>query len=548
MDESYVGRLVDKVWPHKDDDGEASYRENQREVVLDVLKAFYEDDHDNYILSAPTGFGKSPVCYTVAQVGGMIDVENGELEERAEKVLEGFQGRMYDENGYYVTPQNILLDQLKGDYGNLSTFQMLKGRANYTCSENFGKTCADGPCRFDKQKDCTRYGSQKERALDAPVTNTNFTLFMVHPDMDERATLVADEAHMMPEYVLSQVEIKLREDQLDDFGWSIPEFNSFGQYVDWMKPKSYDLQDRIQTLEKKVQMKDNVDSELAYEFDQTRQMESKFSRLVMDWKHNKEKWVVQHKQEYDERLNEHVETVIFRPITPYRFMEGLVFGKGEKRLISSATPPTPDLLGLDGENSCRLTLDSPFPVENRPCYVDPIDQMSSSNRMDHVGEVVSKTVSESKGNTIVHAHTYKFASALADEFEDVVGEDDVILQESGSREQSLEKWKASDATYFVSVNMYDGIDLKDDLCRTNVICVVPFPYLGDPQVRKRKDVEGDKFFNWETAMKIQQAYGRSTRSRDDWSDTIILDANFSWFFDQNREFFFDWFAEAIEER
>jgi len=409
------------------------------------------------------------------------------------------------------------------------------------------KTCSEGPCRFDKQLECDRYGAQKERAMDSAVFNTNFTMFMVHPDIEERPLLVTDEAHMMPEYVLSQVEVKLREDELEDFDWEIPRFDDFGEYVDWMRPKAFDLQDRIQTLDAKVSMQDPVDAELIYEYDNTREMESKLSRLVHDWKENKEPWVVQHKEEYDERKGQTVNVVNFRPVTPYRFMEGLVFGKGEKRLISSATPPSSDLLGLNSNNSCRLTLDSPFPVDNRPCFYDPIGKMSSSNRADYTPEVVDKAIEESKGKTILHAHTYQFAHQLKDEFYSRGMADDIITQESGNREQSLEKWKNSDARYFISVNMYDGIDLKDDLCRTNIICVVPFPYLGDPQVRKRKDEEGDKFFNWETAMKMQQAYGRSTRSDTDWSDTFILDSNFGWFFEQNSEYFFDWFAEAVED-
>lgn len=547
MNDSNLEELIDRVWPHNRN-GEPHYRKDQKAVIIDVMKAFYEDDYDNYILSAPTGFGKSPVCLTVAQVGGILAPYSGSLEERAKKALASFEVVRHEEHGYYVTPQNILLDQLNSDYRTLPSFGMFKGRSHYTCSEDPTKSCEDGPCRFDDDLQCDSYGSARDSALSSPVTNTNFVLYMVHPDVEMRSSLVVDEAHMTPEYVQSHVEIKLREDRLSKYVWEIPRFDDFQGYVDWMKPKADDLQMKVEEMEEQIQVQSSmngVDQSLVREYEKTKRLANKFERLVNDWRYNNEEWVVNHTTEYDERKGKEIQVVTFEPITPYRFMEFMVFGKGNKRLISSATPPEPDLLGLETEETVRLTVESPFPVENRPCYVDPVGQMSSGNRSKNVGDVAEKVVDVSEGNTLIHAHTYDFADELYDALSMRVG-GNVMVQDGGSREKSLEKWKRSDKEFFVSVNMYDGLDLKDDLCRTNVVCVVPFPYLGDPQVQRRKEEEGDRFFNWRTAMRIQQAYGRTTRSRDDWSDTYILDENFAWFYRQNRRLFFDWFVEALE--
>ena len=540
--------LVDEVWPHKDKYGNASYRENQQEAVLDILRAFYEDEIDNYILSAPTGFGKSPVAYTVSIATGMLDQPYGSLEDKTIEVLSNIEGYKSDKAGYYVTPQNILLDQLEDDYGDLRTFGMVKGRNNYRCKEDPTKTCAEGPCRFDPDQRCTRYKSVQERAFNSAVTNTNFSLFMIHPDIEYRPALVVDEAHMMPSYVLNQVEIKLRSDQIEEFGWTFPNADSFQEYVDWLKPKEGDLERQKQDLEKTIKVKPSVPKKLARRFDQTRNLKNKVSRLLNDWEFENQEWVVQEKQEWDGRKNDYVDVVQFRPVTPYRFMNRLVFSAGKKSLISSATPPFPEFLGIENESSVKLELGSPFLKKNRPCIIDPIGKMSSNNRANNAPEVAKKAIEESEGKTIIHSHTYKFAEQIADELEMRAGNNEVILQDQKARETSLANWTDSDSRYFVSVNMYDGIDLKGDDARTNIIAVVPFPYLGDPQIQKRKEVEGDRFFNWETAMKIQQAYGRTTRSKGDWSKTFILDSNFKWFFHANKEFFFDWFKEAIEWR
>lgn len=533
-----------RVWPHKE------YRQDQKEVVIDILKAFYDDGYDNYILSAPTGFGKSPVCLTVAHIGGMLSGATGsDVDKMAEDVLRHYQEAESMESGYYVTPQNILLDQLQDDYGSLPIFSMFKGRSNYTCTQDRGATCQDGPCRFDNKLSCSSYVGARERALGSPVANTNFSLYMVHPDLEKRPMLVVDEAHMMPQYVEQHVEVELRQDHLNQFVWDMPNFDEFEDYVDWMRPKAQDLKERAEELREKLHVESsmqNVNSRLVSEYNRVERLENKFSRLITDWKFNEEEWVVNHTKQYDNRKGEYVDTVKFQPITPYRFMDFLVFGKGEKTLISSATPPGPELLSIEADNTARLKLDSPFPPSNRPCHYENVGMMSNSKRDENLPDLIDYTLDVSEGKTILHAHTYQFAGEIADALSDEVGDDDVLLQKSDSRESSLNRWKGSDAKYYVSVNMYDGIDLKDDLCRTNIICVVPFPYLGDPQVKRRKEKEGDRFYNWRTAMRIQQAYGRTTRSKDDHSETHIIDSNFGWFYSQNKNLFFDWFKEALE--
>lgn len=542
MKESNLEELINRVWPHEE------YRKDQKAVIVDVMKAFYEDDYTNYILSAPTGFGKSPVCLTVAQVGGILSSFSGTLDERAREALESFNIVRHEEHGYYVTPQNVLLDQLDDDYSTLPSFSMFKGRSNYTCREDMTKTCEDGPCRFDDNTQCTSYAAVRDTALASPVTNTNFVLYMVHPDIEKRDSLVVDEAHMMPEYVQGHVEVKLREDQINRYVWDFPEFDDFEDYVEWMRPKALDLEMKVEEMREQIQVQASmkqVDQSLVKEYERTKRLAGKLSRLVNDWRYNGEEWVVNHTEEYDGRLDREIRVVEFQPITPYRFMEFMVFGKGRKRLISSATPPAPDLMGLDSEETVRLTVDSPFPVKNRPCYVESVGQMSNNKRRENLGDIADRISEVSEGNTLVHAHTYDFASDLYDALS-VRTDSGIILQESGSRERSLNEWKKSEDELFISVNMYDGIDLKGDLCRTNIICVVPFPYLGDPQIQRRKEKEGDRFFNWRTAMRVQQGYGRTTRSEDDWSKTYILDSNFTWFYHQNRRFFFDWFTEALE--
>lgn len=544
--ENACERLLDEVWPHPD------YRDGQKEVMVDCLETLFEEGKDTYILCAPTGFGKSPVGYTLAYAAGLMTRCNGSFSEKCERARERAQNPPAPESvGYYVTPQNILLNQLDADYGGLDTFGMVKGRSHYSCSE-CTSSCSDGPCRFDDDMYCTSYAPARDEAIESAVTNTNFSMFMVHPQIQRRGALVVDEAHMMPEYVLGHVEVQLREDRLAEEDLELPKFEEFEDYVDWANRAALKIGATLEQLSMDLQLQAESgsapDRDAVKKYERLERLKGKLERLVDDWQSVEEPWVVDYDDSfYDEWKEEYVDKVTFRPITPYRFMDDLVFEKGEKTIISSATPPKAEQLGLEPEEVKVEEVESSFPVDNRPCYIDPVGKMSSSTRSNNLDDLLDFVETVSVGNTLIHAHTYKFAQEIHEGLSERVGEAAVDLQDGDRREGSLNDWKNSEAKFFVSVNMYDGVDLKDDICRTNIVCVCPFPYLGDPQVQKRKEEEGDEFFNWQTAMRIQQAYGRSTRSEEDWSNTYIVDSNFGWFFDRHEEeCFFDWFKEAIE--
>ena len=93
--------------------------------------------------------------------------------------------------------------------------------------------------------------------------------------------------------------------------------------------------------------------------------------------------------------------------------------------------------------------------------------------------------------------------------------------------------------------MTEGIDLFDHLARWQVICKIPYPYLGDPQVARRKELDPD-WYQWRTCLTMVQAYGRSIRSSNDFAVTYILDADFSAFAAKQADRLPGWFLDAIQ--
>ena len=92
--------------------------------------------------------------------------------------------------------------------------------------------------------------------------------------------------------------------------------------------------------------------------------------------------------------------------------------------------------------------------------------------------------------------------------------------------------------------MSEGVDLKGDLSRFQIICKIPYPYLGDKIVKKRMG----KWKNWyplQTAKLIVQASGRSVRSMEDKAVTYILDADWDRLYRNNIDMFPKSFKDAL---
>ena len=91
----------------------------------------------------------------------------------------------------------------------------------------------------------------------------------------------------------------------------------------------------------------------------------------------------------------------------------------------------------------------------------------------------------------------------------------------------LEKHKKSkQKTILVSSSMSEGVDLKGNLSCFQVLCKVPFPYLGDKVVKKKMS-RWDWWYTTETIRSIIQSIGRSIRSENDKALTYILDGDWN---------------------
>lgn len=137
------------------------------------------------------------------------------------------------------------------------------------------------------------------------------------------------------------------------------------------------------------------------------------------------------------------------------------------------------------------------------------------------------------GCVVHNCHTYKIAKFLKENIDN----GRLLTHTSSDRDQVLERHILSkEPTVLLSPSMTEGVDLKDERSRFQIVCKVPYPYIGDPVIaHKMKHDKG--WYGWITAITMVQSFGRSVRSASDHAVTYILDDSWVNFYHQNKRFF-----------
>jgi Rad3-related DNA helicase len=112
-----------------------------------------------------------------------------------------------------------------------------------------------------------------------------------------------------------------------------------------------------------------------------------------------------------------------------------------------------------------------------------------------------------------------------------------LTHDSTNRDEVLKLHiNSQESTVLLSPSMMEGVDLKDDLSRFQIICKVPFPYLGDLVVKRRMELN-NRWYPYSTAKSMIQSLGRSIRNETDHAISYILDSDWERFYRMNKELF-----------
>jgi len=525
-------------------------REQQDRAIQFALDAFLNKGKAFCVINAETGVGKSAIGLTIARYLAANDSPPVDL---------------WENGAYFITTQKILQDQYVKDFGEHGMCS-IKSSTNYQCKYYKKQTCSESQQMLkttDKSsrffKSCTascHYKSDKKKYQDSLLGLTNFSYFMTDNAFNDKSKprnlLVIDEAHNVETEISKFVEVSISErfsSQVLGIKW--PDLNTHHQVVTWIKdaylPKCVSKISHIEkTLEKYKDFEQKIKeiSNMSREFDLLKGHTQKLQKFLEI--QDSENWVFEEIPASGQKLRSYS----FKPIDVSQYARENLFRMGRRTLMMSATILDKESfcisLGLEPDDVEFISISTPFPVENRPTFFFPVGNMGAEHiekTLPSLLKMVKKILDEHpKDKGIIHCQSYKVSSYLMKNLRSKR----LLTHNSENRDAILaEHVKSSEPTVLVSPSMTEGVDLKGDLSRFQIICKVPYPSLGDKLVRKRMN-KWKWWYPLQTAKTIIQAIGRSVRSSEDYAITYILDSDWERFFSRNGNLFPESFKKTIQ--
>jgi len=504
----------------------SQYREGQRETI-DAARDAFASGKRFVVVEAPTGSGKSAVAVTLAREAS---------------------------SAFVVTAQKVLQDQYVRDFPDLA---IMKGRSNYPCLV-MPTNAASAPCIVGKRYsacDACPYFSAKDVAIQADVATMNYAYFLAELNyaggFQGRELLILDEAHNAEAMLMSFVQVSVTDAQLRRAGIdkALPPDLGSELAFEFAEDLMPDLKRRSRAIEVELQVDSSSEAGMQnLRLKQWLDSHLQRTRLLLESHASGDiDWVV------ERRRGDTGESLTFKPVEVAMFAEELLFGHAERVLMLSATILDSHTylrsLGVDEDEVEVITVPSTFPASRRPVVVRPAARLTR-RYLDRdlpllaaaIGDLAADHASE-KG--IVHAHSYKIASYIAKNLPERQRARVVTHVGADGRDDALARHLSShEPTILLTPSMTEGIDLVGDLARWQVLCKVPYPFLGDPQVAARMERDPD-WYDWRTCLAMVQAYGRSVRSAEDHAVTYLLDADFPAFLRRQRQRLPPWFLEAV---
>jgi ATP-dependent DNA helicase DinG len=287
--------------------------------------------------------------------------------------------------------------------------------------------------------------------------------------------------------------------------------------------------------------------------DQARADTEKLTQTIDTILLNRDRWIVSNlRKEYDELIE-----VKLKPLDVSPYCKK-IFDKCFRTLVMSATILNPEAycrsVGLNPGDVKFIQVQSDFPIQNRPIHPLNIAYLNHQKLQlfetkSNIAKAVDNIMMMHRNvKGIIHTTSYEQLNFIKENISQDNSQRLLITGPDIQRQNVIDEHTNSrKPTVLISPSLYTGIDLKDNLSRFQIITKIPFPNLHDRWIKAKRDIDNE-WYDWQTALRLVQAYGRSIRSKEDWAKTYVLDSAFGPFVGKNRNIFPDWFKRAIRRQ
>jgi len=504
---------------------------------------------------APTGFGKS-LAYVA-------------------------QALLMDARACILTSTKALQSQLLGDFAEsglieikgLNAYECIEGRPTgkfgdvrregYRADRGLPMMCDEAPCQagvwcVKREGGCLYYDAYRTATqLTSKLVVTNYAYWMSIHKFGEGLgpfdLLILDEAHNAIDELGGFIGTEIRPGEIDMVKpGEARVLESGADQIDWKAWANYwraEVARQIDAIRASIK-----ESERTGEARTGEKLNYGALRRARDLKRLQHKletvatmngeWIIDHTED-----NQRRRIIKFDPVWPGEYAESRLFLNVPKVVMVSATvrPETAQKLGVDPSQMDFKEYPSSIPKANRPVIFSPAAHMNRnaaaagkrewSTRID---QIIARRL-DRKG--IIHTVSYPRALEVYSGSE---YKERMLLHDSSNTKEVIARFKASrEPLVLISPVLDTGFDFPYEQAEFQIVAKMPFPVTTDKIMKAR--AERDRGYkDYVTMIKLVQMAGRICRADDDQGETIIIDADFGWWYDKvGVRLCPRWFVEAV---
>jgi len=506
------------------------------------------------LIEAPTGVGKSGLLIAAASWAKTRPCGPG-----------------MRSGAYILSTQKTLTAQYMRDFAEMGLLE-LRGRGNYQCATH-ETDCASAAVfqGDDPEENCAKrgvcgYANAKKLFMASEIGVTNFSYYLTETmyagQLPPRNYLCLDECHNVENQLLGFTDTEFTVQRAAEIEVVLPVLKpGAGGNTEaarkWLEdtafPKVSEYLGSLEAAVTEARMDNQRDEaiRLAKKFGAWQQFAKRLSLFTKTDRPGD--WIAF--SDINPKTGKGTGSLVIKPLTATLFADGLLLSKASNVIMTSATildfRTFMRNLGIDPAEANVLAVPSEFPVENRPIFYKPCGNMAWKTKQEALPKVAAfmlrlmEKYAGKKG--IIHAQSYENLRYFTD-FLTANGQGRRLITHTslpGSREEAVARHCASpDDTVIISPSMTEGLDLKEDLSRFQIIPKVPYMAL-DPYTKARMERD-PQWYQYMAALSLIQATGRSVRSKTDKAHTWILDSGFGPFLSRNESIMPEWWTDSIQ--
>lgn len=451
--------------------------------------------------------------------------------------------------GTILTSQKILQDQYSKEFRAIGLAD-LRGAANYSCGEH-ESNCEVGSIMNKLSgsvcENCP-YRTAKSIFQGSPKGITNFSYYltdsMFKRQLPNRKLLVIDEAHNTENVLITFSEIGISSNRLEEFNIHLPTkpLTTIPETKQWIEHTVLPAADIFGiSLKQEISSAQREHGSLMSLLKKEMSLSSFVNNLNKFLESESEMWFINQ-----------TDGLGIKPLRGDVFSKELLFNRAEKIMFMSATILDPRTfvrnLGIPAQDCGYMSLPSEFPQENRKIIFTPAGSMSYKNYDVTLPKLLNKIErileKHKKEKGIIHCQSFKLMNHIQQGLKGSSHYSRLLAHDSQSRAYTVQKHMTStEPTVLLSPSMTEGLDLRGELSRFQIVAKAPFLNLADPYIKRRMAIDND-WYTWSACLALAQGLGRSIRSKEDYARSYILDADTMRLLKSN--FLPDWWLSAVE--